>query len=161
MPKLTHEQLTARLRYDPATGKFTRVVSVRQYKAGTESGCYAKSGYVIVCINRRNYMAHVLAWFYAHAQWPHGEIDHRNGVRADNRLENLRDVPLHVNAQNKRKAMAHSTTGLLGVCRNRKKFLARIKRLDKVTHLGTYDTAEEAHAAYVAAKREMHEGCTL
>lgn len=31
----------------------------------------------------------------------------------------------------------------------------------KRTYLGLFDTAEEAHEAYLQAKRRMHEGCTI
>lgn len=150
-----------RLEYDPETGIFVRRVTVRQFKAGTESGCYAKSGYVIVCIDGKNYMAHVLAWLYMTGGWPDGEIDHINGSGIDNRFSNLRDVPTFINSQNKHSARSDSSVGLLGVCKNRSRFTARIKLLGKMKNLGTFATAKEAHDVYVAAKRELHEGCTI
>ena len=54
-------------------------------------------------------------------------------------------------------------TGLLGVARAHQKegFFAAITTGGKTRHLGTYRTAELAHLAYVKAKRELHEGCTL
>jgi hypothetical protein len=57
--------------------------------------------------------------------------------------------------------MTHSSHGFLGVTRSRKRWKAHIKVGDKVLHIGTYDTPEEAHAAYLAAKRVLHIGCTI
>jgi hypothetical protein len=36
----------------------------------------------------------------AHGRWPEHDIDHRNGVRDDNRLENLREATNAQNTQN-------------------------------------------------------------
>ena len=38
---------------------------------------------------------------------------------------------------------------------------ARININGKVTHIGTFKTASDAHKAYVLAKRRYHVGCTL
>lgn len=108
-------------------------------------------------------MAHRLAWLYVHGRWPDGLIDHKNGDRADNRFDNLRDVAHRVNMQNLRKAFVSSKTGLLGASPLKDgRFGAFIKRDGKSKNLGTFDTPELAHAAYVAAKRVIHhEGNTL
>lgn len=65
--------------------------------------------------------------------------------------------------QNQRKARVDNVIGLLGVTHHPKnnKFQARIT-LDKRTQsLGYFKTPEAAHAAYVEAKRRLHEGCTI
>jgi hypothetical protein len=50
---------------------------------------------------------------------------------------------------------------VLGVTKRGKRFIAQIKS-DGVHHyLGSFHDAASAHLAYVAAKRELHEGCTL
>lgn len=48
-------------------------------------------------------------------------------------------------------------SGLLGVCATKsgERFMANIKSRGKRYYLGTFDTAEEAHAAYVDARKEM------
>jgi hypothetical protein len=45
-------------------------------------------------------MAHRLVWFVVHGKFPDGDIDHINGNRSDNRIENLRDVTRRANLQN-------------------------------------------------------------
>lgn len=85
-----------------------------------------------------------------------GQIDHINGVRSDDRIENLRDVPISGNQQNKRAAQANSHTGLLGVSSRGGRYMARIKVSGRHVYLGTYDTAQLASDAYLAAKKEMH-----
>ena len=95
--------------------------------------------------------------------WPENQIDHINGVRHDNRIDNLRDVLQSTNAQNQRKPSATNKCGFLGVnfhkCSNR--WIAQIHVQGKKKHLGLFDTPKEAHEAYVTAKRELHEGCTI
>lgn len=96
--------------------------------------------------------------------WPRFTIDHINGDGSDNRWANLRDVPLFVNQQNMRKPRGGQRTnkiGVLGVTQVGRRFSARLSVDKRTTYLGTFDTPEEAHAAYLAAKRAHHAGCTV
>jgi hypothetical protein len=162
---LTQEQLKAALHYDPSTGVFTRLVDSggRGGRKGSAAGYINDQGYVLIAVHSVQYRAHRLAWLYMTGAWPAGEVDHKNGVRADNWWANLRDVPTKVNAQNKRRAQKNSKTGLLGVSWDKKKgnYTARIKVDGRYPTLGSFDTPEAGHAAYVEAKRRLHEGCTI
>ena len=107
------------------------------------------------------YEEHRLVWLYHTERWPDEQIDHINGNPLDNRIENLRDVTRSVNMQNQRRATCKSKTGLLGVYPHRKKFAAGITVDGKIQHLGVFANAHEGHAVYLAAKRALHEGCTI
>jgi len=96
-----------------------------------------------------------------HRRWPEHDIDHINGVRADNRISNLRDVVRAVNLQNRRSSHRRSLSGLLGVKKNHNGWSAGITKQGVLLHLGTFKTPEQAHSAYIAAKRQFHEGNTL
>lgn len=155
------------LDYNPLTGVFTRKVSTggRYGSAiGSVAGMLSReSGYILISLESLQYRAHRLAWLYMTGVWPSGDIDHMDGARANNKWANLRDVDKTVNAQNKRKAQSNSKTGLLGACwatRDRT-YIARIKVDGKYKTLGYFETAEEAHGAYVTAKRQLHFGCTI
>ena len=162
--ELSHARLLELLRYEPETGNFIRLTE--QGGRGGRPGSIAgtrKDGYVQISIDARVYRAHRLAWFYMNGVWPAGEIDHEDTNRSNNRWGNLRDVPQVVNAENKRRAQSNSKTGLLGASwssRDRR-FVARIKARGKHHSLGAFETAEQAHSAYVQAKRRLHEGCTI
>jgi hypothetical protein len=107
-------------------------------------------------------MAHRLAWCIAYGEWPSLEIDHINGDAGDNRLCNLRNVDRATNAQNKRRAQCTNKSGIQGVETHAVgRLSASVWVGGKRVYLGRFDTAEEAHAAYVAAKRRLHQGCTL
>lgn len=111
----------------------------------------------------RFYFAHRLAWFYVHGEWPKGHVDHINGNRDDNSAGNLRDVSPTVNAQNLRKARSDNKSGLLGVCwvERVKRWKAQINVHGAHLTIGFYESKEEAHQAYVQAKRQHHAGCTI
>jgi hypothetical protein len=152
-----------RLAYEPATGVLTwRIDCAPRSRAGCVAGSVHGSGYIEVRVLGRVYKAHRLAWFMFHGEWPAGEVDHINGDPGDNRLANLRLTDRATNMQNQRRAHSRkNSTGLLGVSRRRDGFLARIQVNKKSHDLGRFPTAEEAHEAYVQAKRRLHSTCTI
>ena len=81
-------------------------------------------------------------------------IDHIDGVKTNNHISNLRNVTNQENSFNTR-ARGCSFDKARG------KYKAQITLNKKNIHIGRYDTEQEAHQAYVKAKREMHEGATL
>jgi hypothetical protein len=94
-------------------------------------------------------------------EWPKTLIDHRDGDGLNNRWLNLRCATYKINNQNQRAPRSDNKSGFLGVCAHKNRFYAYIKIGDKVKNLGAFLTAEEAHEAYLAAKRKHHEGCTI
>lgn len=162
---LTPARLREVLHYDPETGIFTwRQALARHTKVGLPTGMRANgAGYLRITVDGFTFRAHRLAWFFVHGSWPAGEIDHRNGQPADNRICNLRDATPMVNQQNKRCAQSNSKTGVLGVSwsTREEKYVARIKVGGKYKSLGQHTSIETAAAAYLAAKRRYHEGCTI
>lgn len=155
---MTTIDLNEILAYDPATGIFTWRINSTRVKAGDKAGTVDRRGYVRIRIGDRKYAAHRLAWLLATGESP-GEmtIDHINGNKSDNRIANLR---LATNAENQRNKGGHRTKADLpkGVFWNKGKgrFHASIRLDTKLKHLGYFDTAEEAEAAYAKAAKEMH-----
>jgi hypothetical protein len=152
-----------RIAYDPTTGRMTwRIKPSRAVNAGDRTGHTDDGkGYGRVKLWGRQHQAHRIAWLISRGEWPAGDIDHINGDRADNRLANLRDVPSTVNAENRRTASRHAATKVLGVSMEGTRFKARVRVNKREVYLGLFDTAEQAHAAYLKAKRELHAGCTI
>ena len=164
---LTAARLRELLHYDQETGILRYAVARwgRQHVVvGSVAGTNDGQGYRKHMIDGRPYKAHRLAWLYTHGVWPAGEVDHINGQRSDNRMSNLRDVPRVTNSENFRIARRSNKTGLLGVTspgKQDKRYTATITAGGKRKTLGRFDTPEEAHAAYLEAKRQLHAGCTL
>jgi hypothetical protein len=88
--------------------------------------------------------------------WPPADVDHKNRVRGDNRWTNLRPATRAENVQNT--LQVHNASGLPGVwwCNKHRKWWARLQADGKRQHLGSFLTAEEAHASYLAAKTQLH-----
>ena len=150
------------LAYNADTGVFTRLISASSNaKAGDVAGSKNSEGYLVIRVLGRLHKAHRLAWVHANGTWPVGQIDHIDGIRDNNALANLRDVSHSVNAQNVRRATSNSTHGFMGATRSGKRWTAQIRVDGKSCHIGSYDTAEEASAAYVKAKRLMHPGSVI
>lgn len=140
------------LSYDPLTGIFTRL-KIHSNKGshtrliGKPTGNKSSNGYIQICVKRKNYPAHRLAWFFVHGVYPDTYLDHINGIKDDNRIENLRLSDPSSNMKNRRKNNNNSS-GANGVYSTESgKWRARIKINGELQNLGTFDTFEEALAA--------------
>ncbi len=160
---LTAERLWQLLDYDDQTGLFCwRIDRSRTAKVGEMAGNVV-DGYIKIMVDGKTYTAGRLAVLYMTGAFPSAEVDHIDTDRANNRWRNLRDVPHVTNTENRQRANASNKTGLLGVSQHHRsgRFRSRIMVDGKIRQLGWYDTPEEAHAVYVAAKRELHAGNRL
>ena len=155
------ERVRELLAYDQTTGELTwRRSTNRRIRVGSVAGG-RHEGYIVISVDGVSIYAHRIAWLLTHGKWPAGEVDHKNGNGTDNSIDNLREGPRKVNMQNIRKAKVTSKSGMLGVRQRNGSFKARIAIDGRDVLLGSFATADEAHAAYVLAKRQHHEGCTL
>jgi hypothetical protein len=95
---MTADELKRVLTYEADTGLFRWLVPTnRQVVNGAVAGRKTTTGYWNICINKKRYMAHRLAWLYVYGRWPADQIDHINRNRIDNRIANLREA---TNSQN-------------------------------------------------------------
>lgn len=161
---VTQEHLIKQFDYDKYTGVFTRKVPMyrKPNSVGEVAGGISANGYRYISIDKKHYLAHRLAWLYVYGAWPKNQIDHINGIRADNRICNLREATPSENNQNVTKARAGSLVDYLGVSYGKNgKFRARIHVNNKLFHIGTFLTAEDARDAYLSTKRNLHNFCTI
>ena len=163
------EVLRQLLRYEPGTGKlfwrergpewFTRGGSAAAWNdafAGREAFTADDgAGYRQGSIFDQSFRAHRIAWAISYGVWPQNHIDHINGDKSDNRLCNLRDASRSENMSNSQKRV-DNTSGFKGVSRAAGKWVARIYARGKKHHIGYFDTAEDAAAAYAKASAELH-----
>lgn len=148
------------LDYCPSSGVFHWKKSLSNAApAGSEAGRSRNSdGYKQVCINKKFYKCHRLAWFFVNGVWP-DQIDHINGDRVDNRIENLRDVSGQTNSENQGFAHSNNKSGYLGVSsRGNGRYQADIRIEGKKKFIGSFSCPEEAHKAYLKEKIKYHRG---
>jgi hypothetical protein len=160
---VTAERLREFLAYDPETGLFTYLRTRGGKMPGMVAGTTNNGGYTIISVDDRAYSAHRLVWLHVHGEWPDGTIDHLNGIKTDNRLSNLRDVPMGINTQNQRRPNRRNTTGFMGVSFKKKEamYVAQIRVNREHIYIGSFKKAEDAYEAYLQAKRRLHPGCTI
>lgn len=157
MPKieLTAQRLRELLDYSPDTGLFTwRKRGGPKAPVGSVAGGPDSNGYVKIGIDGEDYRAQRLAWLHYYGEWPKLDVGHLDGRIDNNAISNLRDLPQAVVQQGQRKAHADSLHGFLGVTKRKTKWMARISIDRVVYYLGVFTTPEEAHRAYLDAKRE-------
>ena len=138
----TQERLRALFSYQD--GKLVWRHGRGKILAGDIAGRLKPDGYIAIGLDYAEYKAHRLIW-----KWHHGTdpaiLDHVNGIRHDNRIENLQEVTNRENCnrgRDKRCALPR------GVRRVRDKYQARILIAGKRLYLGSFGTIEEAANAY-------------
>ncbi|MCU0501532.1 MAG: HNH endonuclease [Anaerolineae bacterium] len=160
---ITATDLRCALDYDPLTGIFRWKVAVSSAaKVGAIAGCKHHSGYWQIRFQKNSVFAHRLAWLHYYGHYPNDQIDHLNGDRLDNRIDNLRDVTPSINLQNaKRPSKNKKSAPYRGVYKEGNSYRARISINGKSIHLGRFVTPEMAQEAYMAAKRRLHPTSTF
>ena len=168
-PVPSPEVLRQLLRYEPETGKlfwrergpewFTDGFRTAQHNcklwnvryANKEAFSASSHGYRVGRILDQLMPAHRVVWAISKGEWPRHEIDHINGVKADNRLSNLRDVTTAENGRNKC-LRSNNTSGHVGVSWStaEQKWKVLCWKAGKPIPIGTFADLDEA----VAARKE-------
>jgi hypothetical protein len=126
-------------------GKLYRKVRRSNSKEGHEAGWLGNKGYRIVGLDYQNVLVHQLIYLMHHGYVPEC-IDHINGIRDDNRIENLRSASCSENNYNQ-KISKRNKTGCKNVSWNkaRSKWVVRIvygKRKLKQWYVDDFEFAE-------------------
>lgn len=142
-------ELRQLLRYEPETGKLFWL------RDGSEAfNSKDGQGYLRGTVLGKRIRAHRIAWVIQVGAWPTHHIDHINGDRSDNRIENLRDVPRLVNQKNMRR-MRSNTSGVVGVSATKNgTWEAYIDHAGKRIRLGKHATLQEAAAIRCEAEKK-------
>jgi hypothetical protein len=155
---LTADRLRELLDYDPLTGVFLwKVYRGGKAKLGAIAGHVQQNEtgheYLGIGVDYRRYLAHRLAVLWMTGEWPPHEVDHRDGDGLNNAWRNLR---IATRAQNSANTSRHADNraGFKGVYPRGKRFVAMIRWDKRGRYLGTFDTPDEAHAAYVTAAQQ-------
>jgi hypothetical protein len=159
MTRVTLERLRGLVSYDPDTGLFKRLTKNRGPKLsslGDIAGTKHPNGHTYVTVDGRKYSASRLAWFYITGEWPNGIVDHRDWDTSNNRFNNLRVASPSQSSSYRRKVPRRKGPDLpRGVFVARRRFMAKIRVNRKERYLGTFDTPEEAQAAYLETARAL------
>lgn len=175
--EITKDILRECIYYNPESGVFTWLHRDLKYFnrkrdqnafnsrfAYTIAGNVKSGGYLGIQLFNKTYWAHRLAWLYCYGEWPKNQIDIIDGNKLNIRINNLREATAKQNMQNihsmKRRSNANS---LIGACWDKKaeRYRTQIMTNGKSKYLGHFDTAIEAHNAYIEAKRKYHKFNTL
>jgi hypothetical protein len=149
-------ELRELLAYDPISGVLTWKKNMTpRARAGKEAGVIQCGKYRRIGINGKYYMAHRIAWVIVTGSWPEYQIDHKNGMKSDNRWTNLREA---TSAQNKHNTEHRNNSGLIGASLHAGtgRYRAQIRTGGKRKFLGWFETAQEAHDAYKQAAIKYH-----
>jgi hypothetical protein len=145
-------------RYNPASGLLKWRINKGRARIGDVAGCPDNKGYINVMFDGRNIKAHRIIWALKTGRWPRRQIDHRDGVKGNNRWRNLREASNQQNHRNRGKNK-NNTSGFKGVVYKgdtprRRPWAAHIMIDGKNVHLGHYDTKIKAAAAVVAGSQK-------
>ena len=149
---ITQEYLQERFEYDSETGQLIWKTHLRKARYVGKPAGTKRKGYIYIYLDKKQQSAHRLVWMYHHGVIPDGkEIDHIDGNKTNNRIENLRLADRCENMWNREAKGYRFKNG---------KYEVAIRHLKKLIYLGRYDTEEEARAVYTAKRNELREEFT-
>jgi len=84
--------LNTTLHYDRTTGEFWWRNPGRGRRLQEPAGSLTAAGHVLLSVGGYRLLGQRVAWMLVHKQWPKSDLEHINGDRTDNRIENLREI---------------------------------------------------------------------
>lgn len=148
-PLPSRKRLLELFTYDPATGNLHHRRARRGVQVGAKTGSLKSDGYISVKVDGVDYLAHRIIFRLCTSIDP-GDftVDHRNHIRNDNRISNLRLATTKQQNANGAEVAGCSYNIV------RKAWQAQIK-IDGVSkNLGYWPTEEIARAVYATAAAE-------
>lgn len=143
--RITQSELKELITYDPNTGIMKWRKKNRHSKPENVcDGYYNNKGYLLLCINYRQYVQHQLAWLYITGSWPKEQLDHIDGKRDNNIFSNLREATNRQNCYNK------FAKGFY-LNKERGKYMSRIRVDGKDIFLGWFNNKIDARKSYIEA----------
>ena len=129
----------------------------RAVKVGQQFGTFNHDGYRQGVIYGKHYLEHRLVWLLHYGLWPKNQLDHINGIKHNNRIENLRECTQSQNQFN-RKGLSGTSSQYKGVslCKKTRKWRAKAWRHGKEKSLGYFKTELEAAKVYDDFTKEFH-----
>jgi len=137
---ITQEKLKELVDY--VDGMLVAKTNSKCRKVGDTLSSLTDKGYLRSSVGGKSYQIHRLVFLYHHGYMPI-QVDHIDGNRINNKIENLRDATSSQNNQNRK---ATSSSGVKGVVwhKQSKKWVASICVNRKSVHLGSFLSIEEA-----------------
>ncbi len=136
-------------------GCFYNRTSRGRAKEGNRAGYLDVHGYRRVVIDYIKYYEHHLVWFYVHGEWP-DEIDHIDGCTWNNAPDNLRLCTRTQNNFNAKRETGQADLKGAYLDKRNLQWYSKIQIGGQVKLLGNHGSAEEAHAAFMAAVELYH-----
>jgi hypothetical protein len=121
-----------------------------------KAGSLQKTGYYAICINYKRQYSHRIIFMMHHGYMPE-YVDHIDGNRKNNKIENLRDATHSENMCNQ-KLRSDNKSGLKGINWHKaaNKWRAFIAFRKKQYHLGLFDNIDDAKKAIDLKRIELH-----
>lgn len=155
IPLPSVDYLRSRFEYNSETGDlfWKNCACNGGRRTGLPAGTVSKvDGYRRVKLDGRRYLTHRIIWKLVTGRDPTANVDHKDGRRAHNRAHNLRDATSTENQRNRHIVTGPWPKGVY-LDKERDAFVAQIRSPHRKQYLGTFDTPEAAHVAYLAAAR--------
>ena len=137
--------------FKPFVGTRNRISKLSNRKAGHRN----KNGYYQMSLHKQRLYLHRMIFLYHHGYLPE-QVDHIDGDRGNNRIENLRAANHSLNMCNTLKRV-DNTSGVKGVwyCNTYKRWAAQIQYNKKKKHVGYFLSKEEAAEAIKKEREQL------
>lgn len=137
-------------------GHLVRRVARGRIPAGSVAGTINSEGYLLVKIGGKNRRVHRIIFLMLNSYLP-DYLDHIDGDKLNNKIENLRECTTSENRFNMTK-YKNNKSGVKGVywCKSTEKWKAAITKNKQTIRLGSFDSISKAKLAVESCRKNAH-----